>query len=110
MKRKSQITGWFWNWLGMGLFAFLCGSGWSIGQAKYYQIQLAQYQLTVGSYLSNVQKASNSLELSAQRSAIAPHEKQKIQQLTKQSDAAIEQVQWQIEAEVDKLTFIEDDI
>ena len=52
---------------------------------------------------------SNDLGLSAERSAIAPMEKQKIQQLTQESDAVIEQVQAEIEAEVDKLTFIEDD-
>lgn len=108
--RKMQPTNWFWNWLGIGLCAFLCGSGWSISRAKYYRIQLAQYKLAVGSALSKVEKVSDTLERSAQTSAIAPQEKRKIRELTQHSEAVIEQVESEIEAETSKLTFVEEDL
>lgn len=108
--RQSQPTIWFWNFLGLGLCAFLCGSGWSVSRAKYYRMELAEFQLGVGNALHEVRKASDTLERSAQNSAIAPQQKREIQQATEKSKAVIEQVESQIEAETNKLTFVEEDL
>ncbi len=107
---RSQPTNWFWNFVGLGLCVFLCGSGLSISRARSYQIELAQYKLAVGTALSEVKKVSDTLERSAESSAIAPQEKQRIHELTQKSDAVIQQVESEIEAETNKLTFIEGDL
>ncbi len=96
-----------WNFVAFGLMCWLMGCGWSVSRAKAYQIELAQYKLQVGSALSGVKKVSNTLERTAVSSAIAPHEKYRIQQLTEESSAVLEQVESIIEQETDKLILLE---
>ena len=105
--RNNNLTNFAWNFVGFGVMWFLIGSGWSVSRAKAYQIELAQYKLQVGSALSGVKKVSNTLERTAVSSAIAPHEKYRIQQLTEESSAVLEQVESIIEQETDKLILLE---
>ena len=97
-----------WNFVAFGLMCWLMGCGWSVSRAKAYQIELAQYKLQVGSALSEVKKVSDTLERTAKSSAIAPHEKYRIQQLTEKSTAVLEQVESDIEQETDKLIHLEE--
>ncbi|MEM6612299.1 MAG: hypothetical protein AAF652_08600 [Cyanobacteria bacterium P01_C01_bin.72] len=92
-----------WNFVGFGLMVFLCGSGWSIGRAKAYQLELAEYKLQVGTALTQVKEVSDTLEKVSNSSAIAPHQKRKIQQLTQESDRILEAVEQNIEEETEKL-------
>ena len=66
---------WAWNFVGFGLMWFLIGAGWSLAKAKFYQAQLAEHKLVVGKVLSNVEKVSNTLERSAETSALLPLKK-----------------------------------
>ena len=108
--RNDNLTNWAWNFIGFGLMWFLIGNGWSVSRAKAYQIELAEYKLQVGSVLSGVRKVSDNLEQTAVNSAIAPHEKYRIQQLTKKSTAVLEQVESDIEQETEKLIFLEEEL
>ncbi len=89
-----------WNFVSFGLMIFLCCSGWSVARAKVYQLQVAEYKLAVGSALSEVKKVSDTLEKSAETSAIALKEKRKISKLTQQSNATIEQVEQSIDQDI----------
>lgn len=108
--RQVMPTNWAWNFVGFGLMWFLIGSGYSVARAKSYQIELAQYKLAVGSALHEVKKVSDTLERTAETSAIAPQEKYQIQQLTKKSSAVLEQVESEIEQSTDKLIYLEEDL
>ncbi|MDJ0904166.1 MAG: hypothetical protein QNJ55_35820 [Xenococcus sp. MO_188.B8] len=98
-----------WNFVAFGLMCWLMGCGWSVSRAKAYQIELAQYKLQVGSALSEVKKVSDTLEQTAVNSAIAPHEKYRIQQLTEKSTAVLEQVESDIEQSTEKLILLEEE-
>ncbi len=78
-------------------------NGWSVARAKVYQLELAEDKLAVGSALSEVRKVSDTFERTAVSSAIAPHEKYRIQQLTQKSTAVLEQVESDIEQSTEKL-------
>ena len=54
VKRGANLTDLAWSFVGFGLMCFLIGSGWSVSQAKHYQLELAEYKLAVGSALSEV--------------------------------------------------------
>ena len=97
-----------WNFVGFGLMCWLMGCGWSVSRAKAYQIELAEYKLQVGSALSEVKKVSDTLERTAESSAIAPHEKYQIQKQVEKSAAVLEQVESSIEQETDKLIHLEE--
>ena len=107
--RNDNLTNWAWNFVGFGLMWFLIGSGWSVSRAKAYQIELAEYKLQVGSALFGVRKVSDTLEQTAVNSAIAPHEKYRIQQLTEKSTAVLEQVESDIEQSTEKLILLEEE-
>ncbi len=89
--------------LSFGAMWLMIDSGKSISQAKHYQMELAEYKLTVGSALSEVQKVSDTLEKSVDSSAIAPQEKEEIKKLTQESSAVLEK----IEGETEKLIHLE---
>ncbi len=112
MVRKSHsFSPLAWNFIGFGLMWFLIGNGWSVSRAKVYQLELAEYKLAVGSALSEVRKVSDTLERTAESStAIAPHERYQIQQLTQKSTAVLEQVESDIEQSTEKLIFLEEEL
>ncbi len=68
-----------------------------------------KWQEQVGSALSEVKKLSDTLEQTAVNSAIAPHEKYRIQQLTEKSTAVLEQVESDIEQSTEKLILLEEE-
>ena len=80
------------------------GASWSISQAKVYQLELAEYKLAVGGALNKVQKVSDTLEKSAQRLPIASPKREEIKQQIKESNAAIQQAQSEIDVEIEQLT------
>ncbi len=96
-----------WNFAAFGLMVFLCGSAYSVSRAKAYQLELAQYKLQVGTVLSDVAKVSNTLEVSANNSAIAPAKKREIKKLTEKSQGIIEQTKQDIENQTEELLLLE---
>ena len=107
MDRNDNVTNWAWNFIGFGLMWLLIGCAWSVSRAKAYQIELAEYKLQVGSALSEVKKVSDTLERTAESSALAPHEKHQIKQQAEKSAAVIKQVESSIEQEAEKLIYLE---
>lgn len=95
------------NCLGFGMMCFLIGCGYSMAQAKVYQMELAEFKLAVGSALSGVKQVSDTLERSAVSATIAPQEREKIRRLTEKSSAVLEQVESDIEDETEKLIYLE---
>ena len=57
--------------------------------------------------LSEVKKVSETLERTAESSAIAPHDRYQIQKQVEKSAAVIEQVESSIESQTDKLIYLE---
>ena len=109
MRTRQKIipTDLAWAFIGFGVMWFLIGSGWSVSQAKVYQLELAEYKLAVGSALSEVKKVSDTLEKSADSSAIAPQDKREIEKLTEKTDAVLERVADDIKGETEKLIYLE---
>ena len=109
MKIRPKIypTDWAWAFIGFGLMWFLIGSGWSVSQAKHYQLELAEYKLAVGSALSQVQEVSNTLEKVSNNSAIAREQKKKIEELTLKTDVVLQQVQNKLENDTQKLIHLD---
>ncbi len=106
---RSSFPAFAWNSLSIGISTFLCCSGISIVRAHNYQIEHKQFKLEVGAAISQVQRVSDTLERTAQTSAIAPKQKREIQQLTQKSSAVLEQVESDIELETEKLIYLEDE-
>lgn len=101
--RYDPVRIWFWNFVGFGLMWFLIGSGWSVARAKVYQLEVAEYKLQVGLALSEVRKASDTLQSVSATSPIAPKEKRKIRAATQKSDRILDAVEKDIEEETEKL-------
>ncbi|MEY2832269.1 MAG: hypothetical protein RLZZ574_1527 [Cyanobacteriota bacterium] len=103
VRQKYEIPNLAWIFTSFGFMCFLIGSGWSISQAKIYELELAQYKLAVGSVLVDVATVTNTLDDAANTSAISPAQKQKIERLTNKSEAVIEQARTDIDEETNKL-------
>ncbi len=99
-----------WDVLSLGLAIFLSCSGISIVRTDNYKVEYQQFKLQVGEAISEVRKVSDTLERTAESSAIAPHEKYRIQQLTEKSTAVLEQVESDIEQSTEKLIFLEEEL
>ena len=97
-----------WNFASFGLMIFLCGSGWSVAQATFYQIELAEYKLQVGSALSEVKKdVSDTLEQVSNSPTIAPKERRKIRAAAKKSDRIFDAAEEEIDRSTEKLIHLE---
>lgn len=108
MVRRSFVpTATAWNFSSFGLMIFLCCSGVSVARTKQYQLEIAEYKLAVGSALSDVKQASDTLERSADTLPIAREQKRKIEKLTSKTDAVLQRVQNDIEIETEKLIDLE---
>lgn len=105
--RKTPIN-WAGNFIGFGAMCFLIGCGWSVSKAQVYKLELAEYKLAVGQVLYGVRKVSDTLEKTAETSPLALQEKQEIQQLTQDAAAVLEQVEFDIKSETEKLIYLED--
>lgn len=100
LKPKGEL---FWSFVGFGLMWFLCCSGISVARATNYQIELMEYKLAVGGALSSVEKVSDTLEFSAETSAIAPRSKREIKQLVKKSDRDLQAIEQDIDSQTERL-------
>lgn len=89
--------------LSFGAMWLMITSGNSLSTAKQYQLQIAEYKLSVGSALSEVKKVSDTLEQTAKNSPIALEQIRQIEELTIESDAVLEELEAEIEEETDKL-------
>ena len=105
--KRVPLTDLAWAFVGFGVMIFLCGSGWSIAQARDYNMRLAEFQLEVGAALHKVKKVSHTLEETAKTSTIAPKDKQKILEATDKSDRFLDAVEADIEEEASKLINLE---
>lgn len=109
VRQRISLTELAWAFVAFGIMSLLIGCGWSVSQAKVYQLELAEYKLAVGQVLSGVRKVSDTLERGAQTAPIAPAQKREIQQLTQDAAAVLEQVESDIELETEKLIYLEDE-
>src|SRR6056300_103613 len=89
--------------LSFGVSGFLICMGVSTVKAQHYRVEYEQFRLEVGTVLSTVKAASDTLQYTAETSTIAPQDKREIQQLTQKSSAVIEQIQSEIDQQTDKL-------
>lgn len=109
VRRSIYPPAFAWDVLSLGLAIFLGCSGISIVRTDNYKIEHQQFKLEVGEAISKVRKVSDTLERTAETSAIADHEKYRIQQLTDKSTAVLEQVESEIEQETEKLILLEEE-
>ena len=90
--------------LSWGAMWLMVTSGNSISDAKQYELSIAEYKLSVGSALNQVQKqVSNTLEKTAATPTIAPDQKREIEELTQKTNAVLEKAAEDIEGKSEKL-------
>lgn len=88
MLKNYNVPDLAWKFTSFGFMLFLAGAGWSISQAKIYELQLANYKLAVGSAMNDVAAASTALEDAAK--SLPPKQQKKIQALTDEANEKLE--------------------
>ena len=105
MKRQSFfIPPAAWIITSIGFSIFLGCSGISLLRARNYELQLAEYKLAVGSVLSEAQQELTNVDRQLENVPIAPEQKRELEELTRKTDAVLEQFQADIEEESEKLS------
>ena len=96
-----------WYFTSFGFMVFLSCTGISVVRTRQYELRIAEYQLAVGSALSEVKKVSSTLGQSADTLPIAPQQRWKIEQRLEESNAVIDKTEDEIEQRVDELLNLE---
>jgi hypothetical protein len=87
----------FWNCAGLAILVLSVGASWSLSQAKAFELELAQYKLTTGGAIADVQAVSDQIR---QTTKILPKQKaEQIKQQLDKSNAVLDEVQQEINGE-----------
>jgi hypothetical protein len=87
----------FWNCAGLALLVFSVGASYSLSQAKAFELQLAQYKLTTGSAIAEVQAVSEQIRETTKQ--LPPKKAEQIKQQLDESNAVLDEAQEEINEE-----------